>query len=255
MMMHGVVEGHEGLRKAEARRRVDASREKLECGKVERLEDGAAPGEVETEDLMARAHSALDAFQGWSEPRVDGLLQSIAETLARNAEWLAEESARETGIGNARDKIVKIRFATLAVLRSVLGRPAAGVVRDDEECGVTEIASPVGVVFGLVPVTNPIATLAFQGADRAQGSQRDRFQLSPEGADGGRTCDRFDPRGPRGTWGSGRSRPVRTRPVGSTHDLVADDASEHGAHSGDGRDRDGPGGVQLREAGHWRRAR
>ena len=56
------------------------------------------------------------------------------------------------------DKILKIQFASLGVFGSIAGEPANGPVRSSDASKVTEIASPVGVVFGLVPVTNPVPT-------------------------------------------------------------------------------------------------
>jgi acyl-CoA reductase-like NAD-dependent aldehyde dehydrogenase len=67
----------------------------------------------------------------------------------------------ETGIGNVADKTFKNRFASLEVNRALQGRPGVGP-RPPDDRGVTEIASPVGVVLGLIPMTNPVATLVFK---------------------------------------------------------------------------------------------
>jgi acyl-CoA reductase-like NAD-dependent aldehyde dehydrogenase len=60
------------------------------------------------------------------------------------------------------DKTLKIRFASLGIFRSLAGQIAQGVLSVDEERRVTEIASPVGVVFAIAPVTNPVATAIFK---------------------------------------------------------------------------------------------
>jgi acetaldehyde dehydrogenase/alcohol dehydrogenase len=67
----------------------------------------------------------------------------------------------ETGIGNVADKTFKNRFASLEVNRTLQGRPGIGP-RPPDDRGITEIASPVGVVLGLIPMTNPVATLVFK---------------------------------------------------------------------------------------------
>jgi acetaldehyde dehydrogenase / alcohol dehydrogenase len=67
----------------------------------------------------------------------------------------------ETGIGNVADKTFKNRFASQEVNRSLQGKPGVGRWPTDEH-GVTEIASPVGVVLGLIPMTNPVSTLVFK---------------------------------------------------------------------------------------------
>ena len=66
-----------------------------------------------------------------------------------------------TGLGNVADKTFKNRFASLEVNRTLQGRPGIGP-RPPDDRGVTEIASPVGVVLGLIPMTNPVATLVFK---------------------------------------------------------------------------------------------
>lgn len=50
----------------------------------------------------------------------------------------------------------------LDVYRSLAGRPASGVVRCDHERNIMELASPVGVVLGLISMTNPVATVVFK---------------------------------------------------------------------------------------------
>jgi acetaldehyde dehydrogenase / alcohol dehydrogenase len=47
------------------------------------------------------------------------------------------------------------------VYRTLQGKPGVGP-RPTNERGVTEIASPVGVVLGLIPMTNPVSTLVFK---------------------------------------------------------------------------------------------
>lgn len=116
----------------------------------------------EVELLISRAVSAQRAFASWPEERVDALLLAIAQTIAEHAEELAVATVAEAGVGNVADKAVKNRFASLEVYRSLAGRCAAGVIRVDRERQVAEVASPVGVVLGLIPMTNPVATLVFK---------------------------------------------------------------------------------------------
>jgi acyl-CoA reductase-like NAD-dependent aldehyde dehydrogenase len=116
----------------------------------------------EVDAVVARADKALAAFENWTDQQIDALLFDIATLLAGRAEELAIVSASETGLGNVADKTLKIRFASLDVYRSLAGQVAQGVLSVDEERRVTEIASPVGVVFAVAPVTNPVATAIFK---------------------------------------------------------------------------------------------
>jgi acyl-CoA reductase-like NAD-dependent aldehyde dehydrogenase len=117
-----------------------------------------AQPDAEVERLVAAAVAAQKEFEPWPEERVDELLGDIADTIAANAEALANATADETHIGNVPDKVVKINFAARNVFEYLAGKPGHGVIREDPERKLVEIASPVGVVVGLVPVTNPVPT-------------------------------------------------------------------------------------------------
>ena len=110
---------------------------------------------------VARAVAAQVVLAGWPEARVEALLDAIAGAVAGQAEELAAATVAETGIGNVADKTFKNRFASLEVNRTLQGRPGIGP-RPPDDRGVTEIASPMGVVLGLIPMTNPVATLVFK---------------------------------------------------------------------------------------------
>jgi acyl-CoA reductase-like NAD-dependent aldehyde dehydrogenase len=110
---------------------------------------------------VAAAAAAQAVLAGWPEERVEALLDGVAGAVAGLAEELAAATVAETGIGNVADKTFKNRFASLEVNRALQGRPGIGP-RPPDDRGVTEIASPVGVVLGLIPMTNPVATLVFK---------------------------------------------------------------------------------------------
>jgi len=118
--------------------------------------------DTEVDAMVARAVKAQKAFTGWSEARVDALLYDLAETVAERAENLAAATVAETGIGNVPDKTIKNRFASREIYRSLAGKPGIGLLRIDKERRVAEIGSPVGVVLGLIPMTNPVATMIFK---------------------------------------------------------------------------------------------
>jgi acyl-CoA reductase-like NAD-dependent aldehyde dehydrogenase len=127
---------------------------------AEHLHDDTVDPEIEA--MVARAVDAGQHVANWSEARVDALLYDIATAIAERAEELATATVAETGIGHAPDKAIKNRFGSLTVYESLAGRPANGPIRSDMQIGITEIASPMGVVFGLIPMTNPVATLVFK---------------------------------------------------------------------------------------------
>lgn len=116
----------------------------------------------ETNQIVGRATQAQKLFSTWSEEKVDALLKEIAETVAANAERLAEVNVADSGIGVAADKVAKIRFACMEVYRTLAGRTALGPLESPAPRQVVELASPIGVILGIIPVTNPVSTILFK---------------------------------------------------------------------------------------------
>lgn len=137
-------------------------------GKLRRLTEqasdlmfAAAPDPV-VDELVRRAAAAQSAFADWPEDRVDALLGRLTTVFLEHAEALAIATVEETHIGNAADKTLKNMVAAQGVYDSLVGQVGSGPLGTDETTQVTEIAEAVGVIFGLVPVTNPVATAYFK---------------------------------------------------------------------------------------------
>jgi acetaldehyde dehydrogenase / alcohol dehydrogenase len=116
----------------------------------------------EIDATVARAREAQRLIESWSEARIDALLLDLAQTVAARAEALSIATVRETKLGNVPDKITTHHLASLGVVEALIGKPGNGVIRMDTVRQITEVASPVGVVFGVVPMTNPVATAVFK---------------------------------------------------------------------------------------------
>jgi acetaldehyde dehydrogenase / alcohol dehydrogenase len=114
------------------------------------------------EEMLERAELAQSEIINWSEERIDMLLYALATAVAAEAESLAQITVEETGIGNVVDKTLKNRIASMGVYETLIGRPAYGEIDHDQTRKIIDIASPVGIVFGLVPVTNPTSTFIFK---------------------------------------------------------------------------------------------
>jgi acetaldehyde dehydrogenase/alcohol dehydrogenase len=116
----------------------------------------------EVEAMVARAAAAQRAIEGWSEPHIDALLRAMARVVFDAAAELAEANLAESGIGDVGSKILKIQVCSRGVCDALLRQIGLGPITTDPRRRVTEIASPVGVVFGLGPVTNPVSTFIFK---------------------------------------------------------------------------------------------
>ena len=129
-----------------------------------RLATFVAPDEPdpEVDDMVARALTAQQEFRSWDEERVDAVLKTIAQAIYAEARSLAEETVAETHLGDIDNKEFKNEIASMGVYQSLAGQIGSGTLRADAEREVTEIASPAGVIFGMVPVTNPVPTAVFK---------------------------------------------------------------------------------------------
>src|SRR3989304_5620301 len=78
------------------------------------------------------------------------------------AEPLARLAVEETGYGNVPDKIKKNKFCSEDVYRAIRPMQTVGILRDDRENGVLEIAEPVGIVAAIIPSTNPTSTAIYK---------------------------------------------------------------------------------------------
>ena len=109
-----------------------------------------------------RARAAQAIADGWTQEQADEAAVAAGWAIvepARNRA-LAELAVHATGLGNVADKIAKNRRKTLGLLRDLRGARSVGVISEDRERGLIEIARPVGVVAAITPSTNPAATPA-----------------------------------------------------------------------------------------------
>jgi len=112
--------------------------------------------------LVSRGLTAQREIVTWSETRIDALLRGLANAVADRAEPLAAAAVAETGMGNVRDKTVKNSIASVGIYTELAGQIGYGEVCRDDERQVAEIASPVGLVVGLLPAAHPVATFIFK---------------------------------------------------------------------------------------------
>ncbi len=116
----------------------------------------------EARELAARAADAQKKFAEFSQEQVDAIVEACAKAAAENAESLARAAVEETGLGNGPDKIVKNTLAAVNVPRAIRGMRTVGILREDREKGIVEVASPVGVVAAVIPSTNPTSTAIYK---------------------------------------------------------------------------------------------
>jgi sulfoacetaldehyde dehydrogenase len=145
------------------------------------------PGQTATQDvaaLIARARKAQAAIDDYDQARVDELVTAAGWAIvepSRNRA-LAERAVRDTGLGNVDDKIAKNRRKTMGLLRDLQGARSAGIIAEDAQRGIIEIARPLGVVAAITPSTNPGATPANNILNALKGRNAIVLAPSPKGA-------------------------------------------------------------------------
>lgn len=116
----------------------------------------------EARELAARAAEAQRKFARFSQEQVDVVVDACAQAATAAAEQLARTAVEETGYGNVPDKIIKNQLGSVNVHRAIRGLRTVGLLREDKEKGIVEVATPVGVVAAIIPSTNPTSTAIYK---------------------------------------------------------------------------------------------
>ncbi|HKG12837.1 MAG TPA: aldehyde dehydrogenase family protein [Pyrinomonadaceae bacterium] len=111
-------------------------------------------------DLVESAHRAQAQLARFDQARVDRICEAMARAALRDAVRLGQLAVEETGYGIPDDKREKNRFASEDVWNYFKGLRTVGVINESKD--VLEIASPRGVVAGIIPSTNPTSTAIFK---------------------------------------------------------------------------------------------
>ena len=112
------------------------------------------------QSLVHRAKEAQKKFEKYNQEQVDEVVTAVAWALCNPStnKLISNLAVDSTGLGNAEDKISKNKRKTLGLLRDLKGVKTVGVISEDKQKGIIEIAKPVGIVGAVTPSTNPAAT-------------------------------------------------------------------------------------------------
>lgn len=116
----------------------------------------------EVRNLIHEAKKAQKTLAGLSQQQIDRICQAISDETYNQREKLAKMANQETGFGIWQDKVIKNSFASKTVYEYIKDLRTVGVIKEDVENRITEIAVPVGVIAGLIPSTNPTSTVIYK---------------------------------------------------------------------------------------------
>src|ERR671939_562887 len=111
-------------------------------------------------DLVEAAHRAQAELARFDPAKIDRVCEAMARAALREAARLGQMAVEETGYGIPEDKREKNRFAAEDVWNFFKSLRTVGVINESPD--VLEIASPRGVVAGIIPSTNPTSTAIFK---------------------------------------------------------------------------------------------
>lgn len=113
------------------------------------------------EMILDRARWASRIFQRYDRETTQGIADAAARVAHEKAGDYAEWAVRETGFGVVEHKRIKNELSSIALVDHYRDWNFVDPGHD-ESAGTFEIPRPAGVVFALVPSTNPIATVYFK---------------------------------------------------------------------------------------------
>ena len=116
----------------------------------------------EARNLAARGAEAAKALAEYSEEQIDKIIRNMAVAGEKHAVELAEMAVEETGFGIANDKVYKNHMATGMLYDYIKDMKTQGIISENKELRTVEIATPVGLIMGIVPSTNPTSTAMFK---------------------------------------------------------------------------------------------
>jgi acetaldehyde dehydrogenase / alcohol dehydrogenase len=114
-------------------------------------------------DILARnGAKALAEFRCYNQEMVDAIVKQMAYTALDHHKDLAKLAVEETRRGVYEDKVFKNMFATEFIYNNIRDMKTVGVISENEHEGMVEMAEPVGVIAGVIPITNPTSTVIFK---------------------------------------------------------------------------------------------
>ncbi|XZF77127.1 bifunctional acetaldehyde-CoA/alcohol dehydrogenase [Bacillus sp. AL-1R] len=113
-------------------------------------------------DLVVKGQKALKEFESFNQLQIDEIVHSMVLAGLDQHMPLAKMAVEETNRGIYEDKIIKNIFATEYIWNSIKDNKTVGIISEDQQTGITEIAEPVGVIAGVTPTTNPTSTTLFK---------------------------------------------------------------------------------------------
>ena len=117
---------------------------------------------VNLDNLTTRVKTAQRRFASYSQEQVDSIFRAAALAASNARIRLAQLAFEETAMGVVEDKVIKNHFASEYIYNKYKDERTCGILEQDDSAGAITLAEPIGVICGIVPVTNPTSTTIFK---------------------------------------------------------------------------------------------
>ncbi|MGX7071332.1 bifunctional acetaldehyde-CoA/alcohol dehydrogenase [Helcococcus kunzii] len=116
----------------------------------------------EVDQLVAKAKKSLVELMKLDQEKINKFVHAMVMAGVDKHMELAKAAVEETKRGIYEDKCIKNLYSTETIWHSIKYQKTCGVIDRDMQTGVIKVASPLGVVAGITPVTNPTSTTLFK---------------------------------------------------------------------------------------------
>lgn len=134
------------------------------------------------QEYVEKGRAAVAAIKDYTQEQVDQLVYAAAKAIYQNAEPLAREAVDETGLGYYEDKICKNTDTPAAFWAYLKDKKSVGIISENKETGIIEVAHPVGVIACVTPATNPNVTPLGNFMDAVKGKNAVIVSPAPRAA-------------------------------------------------------------------------
>jgi acetaldehyde dehydrogenase/alcohol dehydrogenase len=116
----------------------------------------------ELEALIHQVSLAQQKYSTFTQVQVDKIFKQAAMAANSARIQLAKIAVTETQMGILEDKVIKNHFASEIIYNKYRDEETCGIIESDDSFGFQKIAEPIGVIAGIIPVTNPTSTTIFK---------------------------------------------------------------------------------------------
>lgn len=119
------------------------------------------PG-LDIDAIVDNAVRAAEEFRAFDQQQTDRIAEAVFKAGFNNRIHLAKCTFEETKLGKWQDKVFKNVVATLYVYQDIKDVKTVGVIAENTDKEIVEVAEPVGPIFAVTPITNPSSTVLFK---------------------------------------------------------------------------------------------